>query len=70
MPHQEVSTPAPVAPLILFGACDRHNLGDLLFPHVARALLPLRTVKVAGLAENDLRAVGGDHVHALTELLA
>ena len=26
------------APLILFGACDRHNLGDLLFPHIAAAL--------------------------------
>ncbi len=70
MPHQETSTPAPAAPLILFGACDRHNLGDLLFPHVARALLPTRPVEVAGLAENDLRAVGGDQVHALAQLLA
>jgi hypothetical protein len=25
-------------PLILFGAFDRHNLGDLLFPHIVAAL--------------------------------
>ena len=33
--------PAKPGPLVLFGACDRHNLGDLLFPHIAAALLPI-----------------------------
>ncbi|MBE0547855.1 MAG: polysaccharide pyruvyl transferase family protein, partial [Rubrivivax sp.] len=36
--------------IILFGAFDRHNLGDLLFPHIAAALLPGRTLVYAGLA--------------------
>lgn len=70
MPHHDRPTPSPTGPLILFGACDRHNLGDLLFPHIARALLPAQPVWVAGLAERDLRACGGDHVRALAGLLA
>jgi hypothetical protein len=58
------------APVVLFGACDRHNLGDLLFSHVAAALLPGRETRVAGLAERDLRAAGGHRVHALHLLAA
>ena len=27
-------------PIILFGAFDRHNFGDLLLPHIAAALMP------------------------------
>ena len=42
-------------PTILFGAFDRHNFGDLLFPHVAAALLPGRKLAFAGLAERDPR---------------
>jgi hypothetical protein len=57
-------------PVVLFGACDRHNLGDLLFPHVAAALLPGRELVVAGLAERDLRAFGGHRVQALHRLAA
>jgi hypothetical protein len=53
-------------PVILFGAFDRHNFGDLLFPHIAAALLPGRQVLYAGLAERDLRAQGGHAVHALS----
>jgi len=53
------------APVVLFGACDRHNLGDLLFAHVAAALLPGRELVVAGLAERDLRAAGGHRVQSL-----
>lgn len=49
-------------PAILFGAFDRHNLGDLLFPHVAAALLPGRELLFAGLADRDLRALGGHRV--------
>ena len=26
------------SPIVLFGAFDRHNVGDLLFPHVAAAI--------------------------------
>lgn len=55
-------------PLILFGAFDRHNFGDLLFPHIAAALLGERQPIFAGLASRDLRAVGGHRVTALSEL--
>jgi hypothetical protein len=50
---------------VLFGAFDRHNFGDLLFPHLLEALLPGRTFGFAGLAERDLRAFGGHRVGAL-----
>jgi hypothetical protein len=55
-------------PVILFGAFDRHNFGDLLFPHVASALLPGQELVCAGLAERDLRRHGGHRVVALTRL--
>lgn len=57
-------------PLILFGAFDRHNFGDLLFPHVAAALLPGRELRFAGLAQRDLRPYGGHNVQALAPLAA
>jgi hypothetical protein len=54
---------------IVFGAFDRHNLGDLLFAHVAAALLPRdETVIFAGLAARDLRPFGGHRVEALHAL--
>ncbi len=52
-------------PLVLFGAFDRHNFGDLLFPHLMTALLPGRSFEFAGLAERDLQAFGGHRVKAL-----
>ncbi|MEW6705281.1 MAG: polysaccharide pyruvyl transferase family protein [Pseudomonadota bacterium] len=55
-------------PVVLFGAFDRHNFGDLLFPHIAAALLPGRELRVAGLAERDLRPFGGHAVQALHRL--
>jgi hypothetical protein len=55
-------------PVVLFGAFDRHNFGDLLFPHVAAALLPRRDLVFAGLAERDLRGYGGHAVAALSRL--
>lgn len=58
------------APVILFGACDRHNLGDLLFPHIAATLLAPRPVVVAGLAARDLTPYGGHRVAALARLAA
>ena len=61
------------APLILFGAFDRHNLGDLLLGRIAAELaarlLPGRDVRFAGLAAPDLRADGGARVQALAELV-
>jgi hypothetical protein len=50
---------------ILFGAFDRHNFGDLLFPHLLAALLPGQAFGFAGLAERDLRTFGGHRVRPL-----
>ncbi|RZI42128.1 polysaccharide pyruvyl transferase family protein [Herbaspirillum sp. HC18] len=55
---------------ILFGAFDRHNFGDLLFPHIAEALLPERKLIFAGLAERDLLTCGGHEARALSALAA
>jgi len=52
-------------PPLLFGAFDRHNFGDLLFPHLMTALLPGQAFQFAGLAERDLRAFGGHRVSSL-----
>lgn len=59
--------PAPVT-TILFGACDRHNLGDLLFPHIVAAMLPDTPSCVAGLATRDMRPYGGHAVRGIAEL--
>lgn len=53
---------------VVFGAFDRHNLGDLLFAHVVAALLPGEELVFAGLAARDLRDVGGHRVEALHAL--
>lgn len=55
-------------PILLCGAFDRHNFGDLLFPHVAAALLPRRRLIHAGLAARDLRPCGGHQTQALAQL--
>lgn len=55
-------------PIILFGAFDRHNFGDLLFPHIAAALLPGQHLIFAGLADRDLRCHGGHETVALSRL--
>jgi hypothetical protein len=52
-------------PLILFGAFDRHNFGDLLLAHCAIAARPGRNAVLAGLADRDLRPFGGHHVQTL-----
>lgn len=54
---------------ILFGAFDRHNFGDLLFPHIAAAMLPGRRLRFAGLAESDMREYGGHEVEAISTLI-
>lgn len=55
--------------IVLFGPFDRHNLGDLLFAQVLRALLPKRDLSYAGLAGRDLRAFGGVKTQALSDLI-
>lgn len=59
-------------PLILFGAFDRHNFGDLLLAHVAAQLAAAdfrdRPLVFAGVAGRDLRAWGGHEVRAIAEL--
>jgi hypothetical protein len=55
------------APVILFGAFDRHNFGDLLFPHIVAKLLEGAPLVPAGLAERDLREQGGHRVAALSQ---
>lgn len=55
-------------PTIVFGAFDRHNFGDLLFPHIVAAMLERDGLIFAGLAERDLRNVGGHQVRALSSL--
>jgi hypothetical protein len=57
-------------PLVLFGAFDRHNFGDLMFPHLMAALLPGRAFEYCGLAERDLRVFGGHPVRQLDALPA
>lgn len=57
-------------PLVLFGAFDRHNLGDLLFPHLLAARHPGRELHYAGLVARDLRRYGGHEVRALPDVLA
>lgn len=66
MRHADFSGSKP--PTIVFGAGDRHNLGDLLFPHVVAALLPGTRLIHAGLAARDLRRYGGYRVAALAAL--
>jgi hypothetical protein len=55
------------SPPVLFGAFDRHNFGDMLFPHLLAALLPGQAFGVAGLVDRDLRACGGHRVMPLAE---
>ncbi len=59
----------PATPVIVFGAFDRHNFGDLLFPHIVSALLPGQPLIFAGLVERDLRQWGGHRVRALPTVL-
>lgn len=66
--HRPRHQPPMKPPLILFGAFDRHNLGDLLFPHIVAALLPERQPVFAGLMQRDLRRFGGHRVQAIADI--
>ncbi|HMQ72626.1 MAG TPA: polysaccharide pyruvyl transferase family protein, partial [Rubrivivax sp.] len=65
-----IVAPRARLPAVVFGAFDRHNLGDMLLAHVAEALLAGRQIAFAGLADRDLRPLGGHRVHALPSLAA
>jgi hypothetical protein len=54
---------------ILFGAFDRHNVGDMLFPHIAARMLG-GSFLFAGLVERDFRALGGHHVLAINDVIS
>lgn len=69
-PSQEAGDIPQRAPIILFGAFDRHNLGDLLFPHVVAQMHGEQEVVFAGLVDRDLRGYGGHEVIALPRLAA
>ncbi|SAK85294.1 Polysaccharide pyruvyl transferase [Caballeronia glebae] len=62
----------PKRRVIVFGAFDRHNFGDMLFAHVVAALLGERCPEVepifAGRARRDLRAHGGHDIVAISQL--
>lgn len=58
------------ASTILFGAFDRHNFGDLLFPHIVARMLRGQRLHVAGLAARDMRTYGGHNVGAIGAVLA
>jgi Polysaccharide pyruvyl transferase len=55
-------------PLVVFGAFDRHNFGDLLFPHIVEAIVPGRELIFAGVTESDLRGYGGHRVEAIARV--
>lgn len=55
-------------PVILFGAFDRHNFGDLLLGEIAASVLQDRPLVFAGLAERDLTAFGGRKVRAIADV--
>jgi len=62
---------AAQARTVLFGAFDRHNLGDMLFAHLAPELVGrCKAPVIAGLVAADLRGYGGHRVRSLTELLS
>lgn len=56
--------------LVLFGAFDRHNYGDLLLARLAAEAAGRRRVHFAGLRAWDARAVAGFAVHPLPEVLS
>lgn len=55
-------------PCVVFGAFDRHNFGDLLFPHLLAAQLRGERFAWAGLAARDLGRFGGHRVRPLGTL--
>lgn len=57
-------------PIVLFGAFDRHNLGDFLLGHAAALRAAPRSCLFAGLRSADYSALGGFPVESLGNVLA
>lgn len=57
-------------PIVLFGAFDRHNLGDFLLGHAAALRAGPRPCLFAGLRAADLTACGGFAVEPLHQVAA
>ncbi len=57
-------------PPVLFGAFDRHNLGDILLAHVAAEEIGAGDRAFAGLVTRDLTPWGGQRVSALESFTA
>lgn len=57
-------------PIVLFGAFDRHNLGDFLLGRAAALAAGERPCLFAGLRSADLTACGGFVVEALPAIVA
>lgn len=59
--------------IILYGAFDRHNYGDLLFPLIMERVIskkfPEKTVVVAGLIDSDLSQFGAPKTVAIKKAL-
>jgi hypothetical protein len=68
MPYHRAIMDSAVLPLIVFGAFDRHNFGDMLLAHVAAAMRTERPMLFAGLAERDLRDCGGHRVKSIARM--
>lgn len=56
-------------PIVLFGAFDRHNLGDLLLGHAAAQQAAPRPCLFAGVRAGDFTAQGGFVVERLGDVL-
>lgn len=57
-------------PIVLFGAFDRHNLGDFLLGHAAALRVAPRPCLFAGLRAADFRCLGGFAVENMGQVLA
>ncbi len=57
--------------LILFGAFERHNFGDVLMGHVFEKILAKKDINVthASILNNDLTAYSGTTVHSIFDLV-
>jgi hypothetical protein len=53
---------------VLFGAMGRHNLGDMLMPHVIQKLMPDTEFIVADLLERDMTRYGGHKTVSIVSL--
>lgn len=59
--------------IILYGAFDRHNYGDLLFPLIMERLIsrafPEKSIAIAGLIDSDLSVFGAPKTESIKKAL-